>query len=138
MPYELLEHTADAKFRATGETLEEAFGSAVQALTALVVDPKLLDEKERQSVTVQSKTLHGLLFDLIDELLFRLDTEHLLARNVECLTIVERNDEYVLDATVVFDDARKFPGNLKAVTYSDMIVQRQPDGSWVLQVVIDI
>jgi SHS2 domain-containing protein len=137
-PYELLDHTADAKFRATGDTLEEAFAQAVQAMTAIAADPSTLDTSMTQHVTVSADNLSSLLFDLLDEILFLRDTEHFLPARADALTIVQRDGKYLLDTTLVGDDARKHHGNLKAVTYSDMIVEEQADGTWLLQAVIDI
>lgn len=138
MPYELLDHTADAKFRATGKTLEDAFASAVQGMTAIAADPSLVGTGRTQHVTITSKNLQNLLFDLLDEILFLRDTEKFLPAKANALTIVSRDGQYVLDATLLGDDAAKWPANLKAVTYSEMIVDEQPDGTWLIQAVIDI
>jgi SHS2 domain-containing protein len=137
MKYELLEHTADAKFRAYGKTREEAFANAVQAMTAIAADPEKLSRHRSVPVSIKSKSLQNLLFDLLDEILFLHDTEKFLPALAEGLTITERDGEFILDATLKGDDAKKWGGNLKAVTYSDMIVEEK-NGSWMLQVVIDI
>jgi len=138
MSYELLDHTADAKFRARGATLEEAFSEAVRAMTAIAADPSKLETEMTFHVTVKAKTLQNLLFDLLDEILFLHDTERFLPARAEALTIVERDGAFVLDATLLGDDAAKWPANLKAVTYSEMIVEQEPDGTWLIQAVIDI
>jgi SHS2 domain-containing protein len=138
MKYELVEHTADAKFRAFGQTREEVFANAVQGMTAIAADPEKLGRSKALHVSVKSKSLQNLLFDLLDEILFLHDTEKFLPAVAEHLTIVERDGYFILDTTLHGDDARKWGGNLKAVTYSDMIVEETPDGSWLIQVVIDI
>ena len=137
MKYELLDHTADAKFRAYGQTRDEVFSNAVQGMTAIIADPQMLGTTQTLHVSIKSKTLQNLLFDLLDEILFLHDTEKFLPARADHLTIVERDEHFVLDATLVGDDAQKWPGNLKAVTYSDMIVEEQADG-WLIQAVIDI
>jgi SHS2 domain-containing protein len=137
IPYELLEHTADAKFRAYGSSKEEAFSNSVLALTALVVEPQKVSTEVSRNLSVKATSLQGLLFDFLDEILYLLDTEKFLPACAKNLSIVERDEHYVLDATLLGDDAKKFPGNLKAVTYSEMIVEETED-CWVIQVVIDI
>jgi SHS2 domain-containing protein len=136
MTYELLEHTADAKFRAYGKTKEEAFSSAIEALTAIVVDPKHVKRTREWHVSVTGKTLRELLFELLDELMFLHDTEHFLTGGVQELTITHEKG-FKLSATLKGDDSKSYGGNLKAVTYSEMIAEEQ-DGQWVLQAVIDI
>ena len=138
IPYELLEHTADAKFRAYGETREEVFTNAVQAMTAIIADPQQIGTQKILHLAVKATSLEGLLFDVLDQLLFLHDTENFIAAKAQALTIVEREGKFILDATLFGDEATAWPGNLKAVTYSDMIVAQQQDGSWMIQVVIDI
>lgn len=137
-PYELLDHTADAKFRAYGRTLEEVFANAVQGMTAIVADPAQLGRAKSARITVKGKTLEGLLFNMLDEILFLHDTEHLLPAAAEQLMIRAAEQGFVLEATLVGDDSRRWPGNLKAVTYSEMIVEQLPDKTWLIQAVIDI
>jgi SHS2 domain-containing protein len=138
MKYELLEHTADAKFRAYGATREEVFANAVQGMTAIVADPAKLGTEKAFHVSVKAGSLQNLLFDLLDEILFLHDTEKFLPARADALTVVERNGHFVLDATLRGDDARKWGGNLKAVTYSEMVVEETEEGRWLIQAVIDI
>jgi SHS2 domain-containing protein len=137
-PYELLDHTADAKFRAYGQTREEAFANAVRGMIAILTPPEDLGTDAVYPVSVRAVKLESLLFDLLDEVLFLYDTEKFLPSCAEALTIVERDGKYVLDATLRGEAPTAISGNLKAVTYSDMICAQQPDGTWLLQVVIDI
>jgi SHS2 domain-containing protein len=138
MAYELLEHTADAKFRAYGNTLDETFASAVQGMTAIIADPAKLGRAMTQHIVVKGSDHEKLLFDLLDELLFLHDTEHFLAAEATMLAVTEDDGMFTLDATLAGDDSRKWPGNLKAVTYSEMLVEKQEDGTWMIQAVIDI
>lgn len=138
MPYVLLEHTADAKFQAWGPTMNDAFAAAVQGMTAIAADPQALGTQRSFPVSIRSKTVENLLFDLLDEILFLRDTEKFLPARADALTIAKQDDLYVLDALLIGDDAKKWPANLKAVTYSEMVVERRPDGSWFIQAVIDI
>ena len=137
-PYELLEHTADAKFRATGATIEEAFREAARAMTAIVTNPDALEKGREAVVEVHAFDHKRLLFEWLDQLLFLHDTEGILAADVEDLVITRHLERYTLRATVLGDDATKHGGNLKAVTYHDMKVEQESDGTWVCQAVIDI
>ncbi|HIH23715.1 TPA: archease [Candidatus Woesearchaeota archaeon] len=137
-PYELLDHTADAKFRAFGLTKEEAFANALRGMVAIVTPPEALGTEAVFHISVRAGRLESLLFDFIDEILFLYDTEKFLPSIAEALTIVERDGKFVLDATLRGECPTKISGNLKAVTYSDMICAEQPDGTWLVQVVIDI
>lgn len=135
-PYELLEHTADAKFRARGATLEEAFANSVKGLVAIATDPAGIDLLRETTLSVEAVTLEALLFDFLDQIIFLIDTQGMLPGEAE--VFIAKDGAYTLSATLRGDDARKYGSNLKAVTYSEMLVEKQKDGSWLLQAVIDI
>lgn len=137
-PYELIEHVADAKFRAYGNTMDEAFANAIRAMTAIITDPDELERDKEIQLELNSFERSRLLYDLLDQLLFLMDTEHFVAAFAEDLSIEHHLGRYKLRATIVGTDVRKVGGNLKAVTYHEMKVEQLPDGTWVCQAVIDI
>ncbi|MBR9701016.1 archease [Candidatus Woesearchaeota archaeon] len=137
-PYELLDHTADAKFRAYGLSLEHAFANAVKALTAIATDPEKMEKKDKFPIVLQAKDPKRLLFDMIDQIIFLVDTEGFLPAGSEDLTVEKKKGIYTLSGILVGDDAKKYGCNLKAATYSDMLVEQDKEGKWVLQAVVDI
>lgn len=133
-PFELLPHTSEAKFRAYGNTVEEAFANAVRALTAISTDEDVAQVQEK-NIEIEGSDLKNLLFNLIDELIFLIDTQDFIAAHAEVR--IEKNDSYVLHATLAGDDVRKYGSSLKAPTYSDMIVKEE-NSMWIAQAVVDI
>ena len=59
--YEFLDHTADAKFRAYGKSLEEAFSNAAAALTGIMFDAEKVEAKTNKSIQVEAGDLKSLL-----------------------------------------------------------------------------
>jgi len=131
-PYELLEHTADAKFRAYGKTLDEAFANTVTALAAIVTDPTTVGTQRSYTLTVMADSPKKLLFDFLDQIIFLMDTEEFLPVKADVHTHLGG-----ISATIHGDDIVKHGGNIKAVTYSEMLVEETKDG-WMVQAVIDI
>ncbi len=72
------EATADVAFIANGRSLQEAFTNACNALTAVITDSNLIDVTERRQISLTAEDLPGLLYDLLDHLLFLFDTENLM------------------------------------------------------------
>ena len=138
--YDYLPHTADAKFRAYGKTLEECFRNAGRAMFAIITDIEKVKGKQRVAVTVKATNREALLFDLLDQLLYLLDTESLLLHDLEGLEIKESKGEFVLTCIAVGDKYKNYEthGDVKAVTYSDMKIEKLPDGKWLCQVVVDL
>lgn len=137
MAYEILDHPADAKFRASGKTLEEAFSEAVRGFAAVVGDGE--QGQVRHSIEVESENLEALLFDFMDRLIFVQETEGVVVRDAEKVDIEEREHGYSLTADIMTD--KMDPGgsytDIKGPTYSEMKVEHG-DHEWVLQVVLDI
>src|SRR5262245_43304387 len=77
--YEAFEHTADLGLRIRAPDVNTLFAESAQALFATIVDD-LGSVQPQQCVEVQlgSDELSYLLFDWLNELLYRWDTEHLL------------------------------------------------------------
>lgn len=136
MTYELLEHTADEKFRATGETLEEAFSEATKAFSEIVKGDK---GSVKHRIKVESESHEALLFDFLDKLILLQDTEEVAVSHAENVEIDEKENIYTLTADIITDPIT--PGlnytDVKAPTYNEMNVGFE-DGEWVLEAVLDI
>ena len=140
--YEYLPHTADAKFRAYGATLEEAFRNAGRAMTAILTDISNVKPAREVKISLSAKNRDSLLFDFLDQLLFLLDTESFLLHDCKDVKIAKAKgvDGYEFSCTVTGDDHKKYEthGDVKAVTYNDMLVEQLADKRWVCQVVVDL
>lgn len=139
MSYEILEHTADEKFRAEGENLEEAFSESVKAFGEIVgSDPEAGDY--RHEIEVESENHEALLFDFLDKLIFLQDTEGVAVCHAEDLSIEEKADSYQLEAIIWVDNidfADTFQ-DIKAPTYNEMKVDYEDGTGWVAEAVLDI
>ena len=134
--YEFFEHTADAKFRAYGKSIEEQFSNAALALIAVMFDPEKIQEKITKSITIKGNDLKSLLYNFLEELLYLIDTESFIVHKVTGIKIGEIGKKHILTATLIGDkisDKYENMGSVKAVTYSEMEIK--PD---YVQVVLDI
>jgi SHS2 domain-containing protein len=136
--YEILDHPADAKFRALGETKEEAFSEAVKAFSEIVGGDSGM---YTHSIEVKSEGLEPLLFDFLDKLIFLQDTENVVVSHASKLEIEELENGWKLSADIMVDDITSEVHKLdvKGPTYSEMVVEYDSDESaWAVQAVIDI
>lgn len=137
--FEFFEHTSDAKFRAYGENLCEAFGNAALALFSIMTDIKKISPEIRKQITVKSTTRQSLLYDFLEELVYLVDTEAFLVCEVECIEIKKEAGYYFLTVKIIGDKADKYDVHtqIKAITYNDMFITEEP-GFVMVQVVPDI
>ena len=139
MGYKYLEHTADAKFQATGKTLEEAFTHAAYAMFDLLYDHEKVKPKINMEIEVEASKDTALLYDFLDEFIYMMEVDFFLLHKVESIKITEDKDKFLLHANLVGDDLNnyKFRGDIKAMTYNDMFIKKDKAG-YTLQVVVDI
>ncbi len=142
-PFEYAEHTADVMMIAYGCTLEEAFTNAAYAFANFIYDISKVEPKQRVAIQVSGVDLEQLLFNWIDELLYRLDAENFAISKIEELRIEKTNDEYTLTAVILgepYDKSKHgFKGTIvKAMTYHMMEIRQLENGIWRIQYVVDI
>jgi SHS2 domain-containing protein len=133
--------TADVAFEARGATLKETFLAAAAAtLNTMVEEIGTVAPLERRVFSVAADSLDLLLFELLQELVYRKDAERLLLR-VQDLRFEEAGSGYRLHAEAAGEtiDSRRHPllADVKAVTLHRLVVERTPDG-WRAVVVLDV
>lgn len=135
--YETFEHTADLGLRVRAADLDTLFTEAGLALFATIVDDLATVRPEQKlEIALGGEDCDYLLFDWLNELLFRWDTQHLLFSRFE---VSVRADG--LSATVwgePLDRSRHTLGHeVKAITYHGLRVEPDADG-WLAEVIVDI
>ncbi|AFZ73816.1 archease [Natronobacterium gregoryi] len=138
MVFELRKHTADVAVEATGNTLEDVFAAVADGLAAASCET-IPDDGDRFSVSVTAESREALLFDYLDELVYLRDVRNELPVDHAVAAIDEAaNGSLSLEA-----HARGVPlteitaREIKAVTYSEMRLERTDDG-WEAYVVFDV
>jgi SHS2 domain-containing protein len=134
--YEAFEHTADLGLRIRAANLDGLFAEAARALFATIADDlDAVQPKQRIDVRLQDDEVSYLLFDWLNELLYRWDTEHLL---------FSRFEVHVADGLTgaawgePLDRARHSLGHeVKAITYHGLKVEQTADGC-LAEVIVDI
>lgn len=142
MPFRFLEDivTADVAFEATGETLEELFASAAEALEETQVDTKQLANSEQRAIDLENKTLDKLLFDFLDELIYFKDTEGLAFADYT-LKIEKTAEKYTLKGIIKGEkldpERHELRTDVKAVTKHRFGIKKTKEG-YKATVVLDI
>jgi len=133
--FEFLEHTADAKFRAYGKTLEQAFSNAAIAMSSIIYPPEKVKPKIKKEINISGNDYYSLLYNFLEELLFLLDSEEFILSKIENLKIKNNN----LSAVLFGDKASNYnvEGYVKAVTYNEMEIKKTKD-KFIVQVVVDL
>lgn len=137
MSYEILDHTADAKFQAVGDSLEDVFSETVDAFADIAGGE---GGNTRHSFKVKSESLEALLFDFLDELIYLQDTRDSIISHAESIEITENKPGYSLEAEVWTNPvtAGSNPLDIKGPTYSEMSIEHEQGTGWKIIAVLDI
>jgi SHS2 domain-containing protein len=138
--YEYLYHIADAKFRAYGATLEEAFENAALAMFNVMVDTSKVEAKELRKIEITSPDINMLLAEWLSELLYLFEVDGIVFCEFK-MEMIEKTDEgFSLTGKAwgePIDLSRhSFDAHVKAVTLHELEVQRD-DGRFWVQIVVD-
>jgi SHS2 domain-containing protein len=136
MGFELREHTADVAVEACGDSLGETFGAVADGLTAAMCDG-VPEAGERHEVRVEAESAEALLFDYLDELIYRRDADLVLPVDHEASVEDERETWTLVGSFGAVPLAEVEAREVKAVTYSEMRLAETSDG-WEAYVVFDV
>jgi len=150
MKYIFLPHTADVKFQAFGNNLEEVFENSGYALINIICKEKVKG-KIKKTIKVSGKDRERLLYNFLEELLYILDVGDFLTGEIKELKIIgipqKKGDKtyynFHLTCIVYGDNVKNYEteGDVKAVTYNDMWIKQEKvdeKNKFICQVVVDV
>ena len=130
------EHTGDLGIELAAPTRGELFRRAAIALASLLVETASVTAIEQREITVEAEADVDLMHDLLTELLALFTVEGFIW-SYASVKEAGRSLRVTLRGQP-FDPARHtFHGEIKAVTYHQLIVENSPDG-WRSRVIFDV
>jgi SHS2 domain-containing protein len=139
--FEFLEHTADVYIRAYGTSMEQAYENAALAMFETITDSGKIAQTQEETVEVEAEDQYGLLYNWLEALLVKSETEGMLYSKFEISDWKETAETFKFKAKVWGEkfDSEKHPQKVavKAVTYHLMVVIREPERV-ILEFILDI
>jgi SHS2 domain-containing protein len=132
--FEFLEHTADIKFQAFGNTLEEAFKNSALAMTKAMTDDKV-KSKITKKIKTQGRDNENLLYEFLEDVLVLVDSENFIVAEIKTIKI--KNNEITAEVSGDTADKYDIKNHIKSVTYNEMFVKKEKD-KYITQVVVDV
>jgi SHS2 domain-containing protein len=130
------EHTGDLGIELAAPTRAELFRRAAIALASLLVERAGVAAIERREITVEAQADLDLMHDLLTELLALFTVEGFIWREAS-VNETDRSLRVTLRGEP-FDPTRHvFRGEIKAVTYHQLMVEKSSDG-WHSRIVFDV
>jgi SHS2 domain-containing protein len=129
--FEFLEHTADAYIAAYGKSLAKAFENAALALYEVMTEVKKVKPEVRDEVEVTGEDEYALLYNWLEVLLVKSDTNGMLYSKFEISAIDKTPQGFRLTAKIWGEKFRKEKHlqkvGVKAITYHRMEIIKEPN-----------
>uniref|UniRef100_A0A7C4ASG3 Archease n=1 Tax=Desulfomonile tiedjei TaxID=2358 RepID=A0A7C4ASG3_9BACT len=134
--WRVIDHTADLRIEARGESLPELFLNCAQALTVLLVGRVKVAPTESRELTLSAPSIEDLLVEWLRELLFDHQVHGRVFVNAEVLDL----SDTLLKARAAFGkvpEGHSMQCEIKAVTYHGLKIVRRGD-AYVVRIIFDI
>jgi SHS2 domain-containing protein len=121
---------SDVVIEAFGPSLENAFENAARALEDTLVDIRTVEPKLEERISLQAPSKEALLYDWLELLIIKLETEGMLYSRFEC-NISNDESGYSLEAKLAGERFQESKHEqkvaVKAPTYHEMKIDERPD-----------
>jgi tRNA nucleotidyltransferase (CCA-adding enzyme) len=135
--WELYSHPSDIGVRGIGPTREEAFAQAAIALTAVITEPQKVEPKQAVEIVCREDNDDLLFVSWLSTLLYEMGTREMLFSRFEVEPIEGGIRARAWGEPV--DVQKHEPAvEVKAATYADLKVERDSDGNWLAQCIVDV
>lgn len=131
--------TADVAFEARGETLNKVFEDSSKATSSVMVDLKTVRPRIKKSFSKQHKTLEGLLYAVLDELVFLKDAQSLVFSSFLIRIKKGRLNwaDVISKGEKINPKTMNLRNDIKAVTWHQFSLKKKKAG-WVAKVILDV
>lgn len=139
MKYKFLDHTADIKFQAYGETLNEVFENSALAVAEYLNSGEKITPSKAKIIDISAQDNESLLSNFIDEILYLIDAEDFVTSKAQ-IQIRGNN----LHAELFGDKSSNYNlQHIKAATYAEMYIKKvnskeKGKSHWECQMVLDV
>jgi SHS2 domain-containing protein len=134
--FETIDHTADIGLRAFGSDLAEAFTNAARGMFSIITDLSQIREVITKELNVKAPDREVLLVEWLNELLYYFDTEGLLFKRFEIISLTDTEIKAKCYGEKVDRTRHEIIRSIKSTTYH-MLQVTKCEG-YQVQVLFDI
>jgi SHS2 domain-containing protein len=136
--FEFFDHTADIGVHIYGRTLAELFENAARALHEALGRLHKPEGTLQKTIDLQTESAEDLLHDWLADLLYEIEANHSLYDHFQFHELTPRRLTATLRGSPIDFTRSETNEEIKAVTYHQLSVESQPDGSWRATVIFDV
>jgi SHS2 domain-containing protein len=137
-PFEFFEHTADIGVHIYGKNLAELFENAARAMFQVLGRLQKTDPRRQKTIDLHAASADDLLHDWLADLLYEVEANHILYDEFEFRALTPNRLTAFLRGSTIDFARSETNEEIKAVTYHQLRVESEPDGSWQATVIFDV
>jgi SHS2 domain-containing protein len=134
---ELENITADLGIKAWGPDLEGAFSSTARGLACLLSDQPFRRQTVTRQIRIEAGSLHSLLIQFLNEIIYLQETEDFLPGAVSNLTIRGLRLDAILAGDTFDPELHDINTHIKAATYHGLEIEQSSEGV-TIKVIFDV
>jgi tRNA nucleotidyltransferase (CCA-adding enzyme) len=131
------QHIADIGIRGFGESAEQAFANAATAMTAVITEPVLVENRVCVDVQCEAVDLEYLFVKWINALVYEMATRHMLFNQFD-ISISKNKLIAKVCGEKVDRDKHQPAVEIKGATLTELHVAQRQDGNWMAQCIVDV
>ncbi len=135
--FEILDHTADARLIAYGDSRKGVFINAAIGMFSLIIDPVEVAGIDRYEIAVDADDYEELLITWLNELLYLFDAENLVFSRFEITRLNHDSLAAVAFGDVIDLSRHEIQTAVKAATYHQLHFVKGDNG-FSAQIIFDI
>jgi SHS2 domain-containing protein len=135
--FRFIDHTGDLGIEVFGDSLASLFQHAGEAFTAIVTDGGMIGLRESRRISLEADGVEDLLVRWLNEFIFLFDTQGLLLRAFDIISIDDRHVKADVQGEVYDETRHQIKTTVKGATYHQLEVIRK-DGTWKARVIFDL
>jgi len=135
--FTILDHPADLGIEACGRNLAESFEQAALGLISVILDPTTVRPAETRHVELSAVDTEQLLVKWLSEILYLYDGQRFVPSRFSISGISGNRLQSTVCGEAFCPDRHSTHLDVKAVTYHQLCVKEDTDGSWI-RVFLDI
>ena len=135
--WEHFHHQADIGVRGIGKTIEQAFEEGAAALMAVMCSPENVAVKEQVLIQCEADETELLFADWLNSIIYEMDTRKMLFSRFE-VDIAGKRLSGKIWGEKIDHEKHQTVVEVKAATYMMLKVEKNADGKWIAQCVVDV
>lgn len=131
--YKILEHPADVRVQAFGNSKEELFLNAMEGMNA-VLQPQRKTQNAKRKIKVKSPDINALLVDFLSEVLYLSQVNKEIHNNIKFTKFSDTE----LTGELIGQKIESFGEDIKAVTYHGLEIKKNKKDLYEVTILFDI